>query len=772
MILIITEKENYLKAIIKYLNFKNEVFEKNEGYYKSANYLLSWTTGHLLKLKPPEYYDQKYKNWNLESLPIFFKNWEKIPLSKKENAKANFQYNILKKLVFNSKITVIYHAGTPDDEGQYVIDEILDYLKNQKKVKRLLINDTTIHGVEKAFNNLQDNNNFISIGQSAYGRAVADYMFGINLSRYFTCKNNVGTLSLGRVQTPTLAMIVNRDNLVENHVKEKYYELFSNIQVIKSSNKNENFNLEKLKKDYIDSFHNEELANSQYNKMLKEYEALNSNIDITLKYNVPQRKEFPNKKVIRKDFLESISSLIEMDNNLKINVTKKIEKEDPPLPLDLSKLQILCSDKFNYSPKEVMNVTQVLRDKYNAITYNKSECQYCSIEQYLEAEETLPIVLSNLKIVLPEINLFLKSKAFNNENIVTHTAIIPTQEKIDLSSLNEKEKNIYKLISDYYIVQFLPSRIYETTTVTMKIYEDTELKCSSTKTLNIGFKTYLSNVDEEKQEEEISEISSLMNGEYLVKLIQNKIETKYIDPPKYYTEGEIIYDMCSISKYVDNIDINKILKLKSKKIGIGNIGTSTTRSIILENLYKRGFIIKEGKNVKSTKLGRELISILPSDVTKPNLTALWWLKQEDIKNNFLSTDKFLESVLDNIKDILNTEYKTLNLQVKNKEKVSLGKCPICGKNIYKGEFKDKNTNEKRYNYYCENCKFKLYDKMKHYKSTLEITDEKAKTLLNNEPTFFTTLIGKDGLEFEGKLKLKINRILNKNYVNFEYIKSL
>ena len=442
MKLIIAEKEAVGKAISDYMKSENEKIEKKSGYFIiSDKYIISWASGHILRLKSPEEYNPNLKKWEMNTLPIFFKNWESVPIEKSVNAKANFQLQVLKQFLSDKRITEIYHAGDPDDEGQYLIDEILLYLNNKKPVKRLLINDTTIGGIRKSFQNIKDNKDFISIGESAYGRAVADYTVGINLSRYFTLLNkNVKTLSVGRVQTPTLAMIVNRDYAVENHIKEKYYELFANTELIKSSNTNENYDLEKIKKDYNDSFHNKDLAKELYEKMLFNYEKLSENYNITLKYHLPKNRynEFPQGRITRKDLFESIEDLIKMSqsqNPLKVIVTKEIKKIAPPLPFNLARLQTLCSQKFNYSPSQVLDITQNLRDKYNAITYNRSDCEYLSDEQYEEAKDTIPVVLNNLGITVPEIDYFRKSKAFNNSNITAHTGIIPTSSKFDLNSL-------------------------------------------------------------------------------------------------------------------------------------------------------------------------------------------------------------------------------------------------------------------------------------------------------------------------------------------------
>lgn len=758
MKLIIAEKEAVAVAIAKYFEHINKKIKKNPGYIEVEDFIIAWLSGHLLELKSPEQYDINLKKWSLDVLPIFFTNWESIPL---ENSKASFLLNTLKKFLRDENITEIYHCGDPDDEGQYLVDEVLNYFNNRKPVKRLLINDTTVGGIEKAFKNIKDNQDFLSIGKSAYARAVADYMIGINFSRFFTLylTENKKTLSVGRVQTPTLAMVVNRDFKVENHIKEKYYELYLSLELIKSSNENEKLALQTTKKLYQDNFHNKELGNKYFNQMIDYFERLQENYTCSLKYVLPKHrlKEFPKGKITSREIFEELQKLIEI-TKLTTKVEKKIKKENPPLPFNLSRLQYVADKKYNYSPDEVLKITQELRDNYNAITYNRSDCEYLSTEQYLEAPNTIPIVLDNLNIDVPEIQYDIKSLAFNDENITAHTGIIPTNEKLDLSSFSEKQRNIYKLICDYYIIQFLSPCLIEQTTISLDVFEEKDFKRTANKIIEAGYKNYLrdkANDDEFKKDD----ITSLIEGNYKSKIISTNIEEKETTPPKYYTQGEIIKDMCSISKYVDDEEIKRILKEKDKnnKGANGSIGTPATQSSIIKTLLDRGFLEQKGKNVISTKLGRELINILPLSITTPNLTALWWLKQEAIKSNETTIDEFLEAVLSDIKSIISQKYEKINIV---SEKESLGECPMCKE----GQIHEKKSKEGKVYYSCSNkeCKFFLWEDSKHFNNPIKITKAKLKNMLNGKKQAFK-MVNKQGKEYEGYLNIKING----NFVNFE-----
>jgi DNA topoisomerase-3 len=751
--LIIAEKEAVAKAIVEYFKSENIKVEQEGKSFKTDLYYVTWASGHLLKLKTPEDINSKYEKWVLEDLPIYADNWGKKPIDRNK-----FLLDTIEKLLKKSDIEEIINAGDPDDEGQYLIDEILEYFNNKKPVKRLLINDPTIGGVKNSFNNIKDNKEYEPLGRSAAARAVSDNLLGINLSRYFTLKNKVGTLSIGRVQTPTLAMIVNRDNAIKNHVKEKYYEFFANMQVIKND---ENLKeIDNLRDIVNKNFCDKNLINEYLNNLENNYKNLEDKHIYRFKYILPSSKaeEFPDKKIKNKSYFEEIDKKLQ-EQNMKITVTKQFLKENPPLPFNLMKLQVYCSNKFNYSPDDVMKITQNLRDSYNAITYNRSDCEYLSEEQYKESVNTIPIVLKNLNIQVPEVNYDIKSKAFEDSKITAHTAIIPTQIEVDLNKLTEQERNVYKAIADYYIIQFLQNALKEKTEATLTVIDEKDFKITSEKYVELGYRAYL----KEKTEETTGSID-LLPGIYESKYINNNIEEKETKPLKKYTEGTILSDMVSISKYIEDPEIRAILREKDKDTGEkGSIGTPATRSLVLSILYKRGYIEKQGKNVVSTDLGKQLISILPKELISAEMTANWWLIQEKIKNNETTEQELINDVLELVKRIISSsEQKKIE---REDTREVIGTCPLCKGNIYQGK-----TKTGKVNYYCENyktgCNFTLWEEMKYFDNTLKITKTRAKNLIAGKKVSFK-LIGKNKKEYEGYLKLKISDYNNKKYINFE-----
>ena len=671
MKLIIAEKPELARAIALAVLGEEK---KQNGYIEKGEYCITWAFGHLLTLKEPEDYDkEKYKAWNISQLPIYFENWEHKE-DKEEYKKT--QLKVIKNLL--KQCESIIHAGDPDSEGQYLIDELLTFYKNKKPVKRLLINDNNAEYIRKAFLKMEDNNNFKSLTESAYARNVSDLVFGVNMSRYFTVINgNQGALTVGRVQTPTLGLVVNRDLEILNHIKKKYYT---------------------------------------YNLIVEN--------NISFSYLPNENDPVDEKKrIIDKSYLENI------DNHLKevilpVIVQKKKEKIDPPLPFNLAKLQVYCNEKFNYSPKETLDITQSLREKYKAITYNRSDSQYLNTENFFQAEGILENVFYSLE-VSPKVDTTIQSKCFDDKKVTAHHAIIPTNTKVDLSKLSEKEKNVYIAICNYYIIQFMKPKKIEKTIAEIDI-NNYSFRSVSTNILDPSWQSFLKENKKEEDEETQSSLSLLDSGSYSLKYTLGKITEKETEPNKKYTEATLISDMTSIAKYVKDVEIKAILKKKDqdKKGESGSIGTSATRASIIEALYKRKFIEKKGKQVVSTELGRNFYNMLPEYIKTADITAKWWLIQEEIISNNASSDKLILSVLDDVKQVLNTKIQGLE------EKIY--KCLKCGNNLRRMKGK------KGYFWSCSNypdCKNTFPDNngkpdLENKKKKIEMTDYKCECGVN------------------------------------------
>lgn len=709
MILVIAEKPVLGKAIADAL--PGTATMKNGCIYK-GDYIVTWVFGHMLSLKEPEDYDIGYKSWNINSLPIFFKDWQ-VKIGKDGNLnkgqisksqRVNQIGNLLKQA------DEVIHAGDPDDEGQLLIDELLRWFNYKGIVKRLDTANTTLVAMKKALSHMTDNKPHEPYGWSAYARSVADLMVGINMSRLFSCKNQT-LLTIGRVQTPTLGLVVNRDLAIEGHHKQKYYTIACDI----------NFNNDTVQADFIPSKTDSNLVDGH---------------------------------ILSKEYAEQICNRLKGQTLKNINITKKIVYEAPPLPFNLVKLQTYCSGKFGYSPQQVLDITQSLRENHKAITYNRSDCQYLSEEHYKEAPVTMKAVIMNIRYKPKSLDMNLKSKCFDSSKISAHFAIIPTNQKVNLDKLSEAEKNVYLAICKYYIAQFMPKAKKEQTNLSIELGNGEAIKAVSTVIIEQGYRSIFNEAEKDKA----SNLSKMPEGIYSGKITDTDIAEKETKPPSRYTKASLNEDMTCISKYVKDPKIKQLLlsKDEGKEGERGSIGTSATRSGIIESLVKRGFLREDGKKVISTALGRELYRILPDEIKKADMTAEWWSIQEEIQNGTANYNKLIDSVYDTIKHIVANvdNYPVVNssiIAIKKKGGAVIGKCPRCGGDIVetKTGFCCSNWKEPT------NCKFNIWKKSKSplfAKTTF--TAATVKKLLSGQSVKMKKLVSKTGKEFEAEVKMK------------------
>lgn len=709
MILVIAEKPVLGKAIADAL--PGTAAMKNGCIYKD-DYIVTWVFGHMLSLKEPEDYDIGYKSWNINSLPIFFKDWQvKIGkdgnLNKGQISKSQ-RVNQIGSLL--KQADEVIHAGDPDDEGQLLIDELLRWFNYKGTVKRLDTANTTLAAMKKALSHMTDNKPHEPYGWSAYARSVADLMVGINMSRLFSCKNQT-LLTIGRVQTPTLGLVVNRDLAIEGHHKQKYYTIGCDI----------NFNNDTVQADFIPAKTDSNLVDGH---------------------------------ILSKEYAEQICNRLKGQVLKNINITKKIVYEAPPLPFNLVKLQTYCSGKFGYSPQQVLDITQSLRENHKAITYNRSDCQYLSEEHYKEAPVTMKTVIMNIRYKPKNLDMNLKSKCFDSSKISAHFAIIPTNQKVNLDKLSEAEKNVYLAICKYYIAQFMPKAKKEQTNLSIELGNGEAIKAVSTVIIEQGYRSIFNEAEKDKA----SNLSKIPEGIYSGKITDTDIAEKETKPPSRYTKASLNEDMTCISKYVKDPKIKQLLlsKDEGKEGERGSIGTSATRSGIIESLVKRGFLREDGKKVISTALGRELYRILPDEIKKADMTAEWWAIQEEIQNGTANYNKLIDSVYDTIKHIVANvdNYPVVNssiIAIKKKGGAVIGKCPRCGGDIVetKTGFCCSNWKEPT------NCKFNIWKKSKSplfAKTTF--TAATVKKLLSGQSVKMKKLVSKTGKEFEAEVKMK------------------
>lgn len=703
MILIIAEKPQLANDISAVLPGQRKKVDND--YYEVGNYIVTWVFGHLLTLKEPEDYDPIYADKrNIGLLPIYFDNWG-TKIKESEDGSIEKRVEMIGGLI--KKAEYVIHAGDPDDEGQLLIDELLQWHHYNGKVMRINTNNTTHEALSQAMANLFDNNDWVNLGKAAYARSVADFIVGINLTRYFSSLNHTH-LPVGRVKLPTLGLVIARDEEIENHQKTYYYELLSNI-------------------------------------------LLGKGLTVQAKY-VPAKNDINvvDGKILDKAYLEEKGTELTGFRG-PVAITKETVTSKPPLPFNMVKLQVYCSSKFNYTPEQTVNITQSLREKHKAITYNRSDCQYLSEAHFKEAPKTVATTIANLGETIPGIDFKIKSKCFNDSKITAHFAIIPSGQKVDLSAFTEQERKVYTAIAHRYIAQFLPDAKKERTVMTMPLPDSGAFRATSTIVKSPGYLALLGKADDDDDEQ--SPLSNLPAGDDTGTVLDCSVDEKETKPKPRYTEATLIEDMTRIARYVDDPYIKKLLLEKDKDDDAlnGSIGTDATRYKIVSEIIELGYVKRDGKHLISTTKGREFYRILPTDFKTAAMTALWWVIQEDIKNGKKQPADLTESVLSAVAEVLTQDFPKLDTSLcVDGAKPSLGPCPLCGAPVIEGK---KGFGCSAWRSGCTFVLWKTSDRGPFAKMTM--TPSIVKKLLANKPVQANNLWSdKSQKTFQGKITLE------------------
>jgi len=672
MRLFIAEKPELAKAITTGLNGS---VKKDDGYFIVGDNIVTWSYGHILSLAMPEVYDIRFKHWNLEDLPlnIDINNFKYIPVQTSKK-----QLNIIIDLINSKDVKTIVNAGDNDEEGQILIDEILNFANNQKPVYRVLISDLTQKGVKSALEEIKSNDLFYGLSESGFARSQADYLVGINLTRAYTKlaqnKGFEGVLSVGRVQTPILGLIVARDKERESHQSSFYYTIKGSFSPTVGS-----------RLLYVD----------------------NLNFDANF---------LSSEKITDEEFAKEILNSCKNNTGIIVKATSENKTTNPPLPYNLLDLQAQCSSLYNFKPDFTLDITQSLREKHKLITYNRSDCSYLPTNLFSQAKDTLDSIksnLSNLEEFISNANTSIKSLAYNDDNVSAHHAIIPTQQKVNIQDLTKDELNVYTLIAKRFIAQFYENKEYIHTSIEISINDNiftTSSKRTTKQGFEVLFKTEDTNIEEQDKEDELNStnLEAITQGSKAIcnDIVIKKEQTK---PKPYYTIATLLKDLTSVAKYIKDPIIKELLvqKDKNKKGENGGIGTPATRSAHIKNLFDKGYIIENKKSVISTIKGRKLIELSPTSLSNPDMTALWFEQQKQIQENTFSKEEFLNNVLKYVEDEIsriksNNKFETLL------DNTNAIKCPNCD-----GILKRIKSKDSKYFWGCSNyvsgCKASFAD---------------------------------------------------------------
>ncbi|HDR8485597.1 TPA: DNA topoisomerase III [Bacillus cereus] len=614
---VIAEKPSVARDIARVLKCD----KKGNGYLEGSKYIVTWALGHLVTLADPESYDVKYKQWNLEDLPMLP---ERLKLTViKQTGK---QFNAVKSQLLRKDVNEIIVATDAGREGELVARWIIDKVKLNKPIKRLWISSVTDKAIKDGFANLKPGKAYDNLYASAVARSEADWYIGLNATRALTTRFNA-QLNCGRVQTPTVAMIASREDEIKNFKAQTYYGIEAQT-------------MEKLKLTWQDANGNS--------------------------------RSFNKEKIdgIVKGLDKQLATVVEID--------KKQKKSFSPGLYDLTELQRDANKKFGYSAKETLNIMQKLYEQHKVLTYPRTDSRYISSD----IVETLPERLKACGVgeYRPLAHKVLQkpikaNKSFVDDSKVSdHHAIIPTEGYVNFSAFTDKERKIYDLVVKRFLAVLFPAFEYEQLTLRTKVGSETFIARGKT-ILHAGWKeVYENRFEDDDVTDDVKEqlLPHIEKGDTLtVKLImQTSGQTK---APARFNEATLLSAMENPTKYMDTQNKQLADTLKST----GGLGTVATRADIIDKLFNSFLIEKRGKDIHITSKGRQLLDLVPEELKSPTLTGEWEQKLEAIAKGKLKKEVFISEMKNYTKEIV-SEIKSSDKKYKH-DNISTKSCPDCGK---------------------------------------------------------------------------------------------
>ena len=619
MELVIAEKPSVAQSIAAVLG----ATQRKDGYLEGNEYLVSWCVGHLVELAQPESYKEAWKKWSYESLPIIPQEWQH---EVKSDTKA--QYQILKKLMHDDRVDAVVCATDAGREGELIFRLTYNMAGCRKPMKRLWISSMEESAIRDGFHNLRPGSDYDNLYHSALCRQEADWLVGINGTRLFTVLYGGKALKVGRVQTPTLAMLVDRESKIMNFKKEAYY-----------------------------------MAHIMGNGL----DAVSEHIS-------------------DKTEAERIAGACENGQALVTSVVKEEKWVAPPKLYDLTTLQRDANRLFGFTAKQTLEYTQSLYEK-KLVTYPRTDSQYLSDDMEGTAKNVIEAIFNSL---LFEQNIMFNpdiKRILNSKKVTDHHAIIPTMEiiKQDLKAIPESEMKILSLCANRLLCATGEKHIYNSTKAVITC-NNTVFKVSGKEVWKNGwkefedfFKNSYKTAEDKSDAEEEKKLPELREG-MMIAVEQTKVSKHFTQPPKHYTEDSLL----SAMERAGAEDMGDEVERKG-------LGTPATRADIIEKLVKDGFVKREKKQMIPTEDGMKLITILPDVVKSPKLTADWENELTLVSKGEVTAEQFMSGIEAMVTDLVKTyhsvsdEYKAMFGTGKGGQEV-LGKCPKCGADVVRGKF--------------------------------------------------------------------------------------
>lgn len=592
MRLIIAEKPSLARAIADALPGQSR---RSDGAVTVGDTTVTWCLGHLLEQAPPDAYDPALKQWRLDHLPILPDPWRLMP-----RPKARGQLAVIRRLL--KEASSVVHAGDPDREGQLLVQEVLDYLKWRGPVARLLVNDLNRPAVVKALGQLRDNSEFQALYRAAETRSRADWLYGINLTRAWTLTGRQaghdGVLSVGRVQTPVLGLVVRRDAEIAAFTPRPFHELWVDLAV--------------------------EHGNLRAWWQPGEHHPLDDQ-----------------GRLLQRGPAEALAARLPGSQGTLTSLNAKKSRQAAPLPYSLSALQVDAARRYKLSAKAVLDTCQSLYERHKLITYPRSDCRYLPAAHHGPSRQALTNACQGDATLGPWLagaDFSLRSKAFNDAKVSAHHALSPTGTQPDFSRLSATEANVFRLIARNVLAQFYPPLETREVKAEFTILEE-RFRAQGREILAPGWKPLFTTRDEAPP------LPPLREGE-TARVQETGVEDRETRPPEPFTDASLIKAMMNIARYVQDPAVKRTLRDSD------GLGTEATRAGIIETLLDRGYLVRQQQALRATQIGHALINALPEAVGRAERTALWEQRLTDIAETGSDPSPFLSGLVEDLRGLL------------------------------------------------------------------------------------------------------------------------
>ncbi len=584
---------------------------------------VTWGIGHLVEQLNPEEYDPAFKKWAFETLPIIPGKWGLSP--KKETKK---QFNVVMKLIKQAKLVVI--ATDIDREGETIARELLDLAGFRGQIKRLWLSALDDTSIRKALGALKNNEETLPLYYAGLARSRADWLIGMNFSRLYTLlaqqKGYQGKpLSVGRVQSPTLSLVVNRDREIKNFIPKQHFTL----QVMLSDGKQH----------------------------------------FATQYVIPEQYCDPDGLCLSAQVIQAANRQIRQLGQAKVeSVETKRERQNAPLCFALSDLQSEANRLYGLGAQRVLDIAQSLYETHKATTYPRTDCGYLPESQFAEAPQIIQCLLQSdnrLQPLAGMLNLNQKSRVWNDKKITAHHGIIPTMIKADISKMSDEELKLYDLIRRRYLAQFLPVSETDKTQIILKCGQHI-LSARGNVLIAPGWKILFGkSLDEDDDAPQA--LPTLKQGQ-ICQISDSEIKTLQTSPPNHFTEGTLLTAMKNAARFVTDE------RLKQRLRETEGLGTEATRAGTIQGLIDKGFLQKKGKSLLATEAAMMLMDSLPTMLKDPGLTALWEQALNQIAERTLSLEVFMQKQETFVRHLM-AECLKQGMRLGN---IEIRKCPQCG----------------------------------------------------------------------------------------------